>query len=119
MAVDQDKFLPEIHQALLSILDKLAKQIEFDEPLSLAVMMPIISLARMIEPGNTLDQGGICLRQIAHCCRMLGMLDNTFYRTSPLFVHCQQAISELGHYLGWNPSAVTCWQNFAKGRLLQ
>ncbi len=116
---EQDKYLPEIHQALLSTLDELAKLIEFDESLSFSVMMPIITATRMLEPGNTLEQGGLCLRQIAHCCRVMGALDNAFYRSSPLFIHCLQAMSELGHHLGWYPSTVMRWQNFAKGCSLQ
>ncbi|ARR48068.1 MULTISPECIES: hypothetical protein [Vibrio harveyi group] len=119
MAIEPDKYVPELHRVLLSTLDELVNQIEFDESLSFSVMMPIIMATRMLEPGNTLEQGGLCLCQIAHCCRVMGALDNAFYRSSPLFVHYLQAISELGHHLDWYPSAITRWQNFAKGHSLQ
>ncbi|MCG9703265.1 hypothetical protein L1D19_24710 [Vibrio natriegens] len=119
MTTDPDKYVPDLHRALLSTLDELVKQIAFDESVAFSVMMPIITATRTLEPGNTLEQGGLCLRQIVHCCRVMGALDNAFYRTSLLFVQCLQAMSKLGHHLGWYPSAVTRWQNFAKGRSFQ
>ncbi|MCG9703005.1 hypothetical protein L1D19_23350 [Vibrio natriegens] len=119
MTIEPDKYVPEIHQALLSTLDELAKLIEFDESVTFSAMMPIITATRILEPGNTLEQGGLCLRQIAHCCRVMGALDNGFYQNSTLFPHCLQAMSALGHHLGWYPSTVTRWQNFAKGQSLQ
>ncbi len=73
MAIEPDKYVPELHRVLLSTLDELVNQIEFDESLSFSVMMPIIMATRMLEPGNTLEQGGLCLCQIAHCCRVMGL----------------------------------------------
>ncbi|XEV12373.1 hypothetical protein ACBZ90_00670 (plasmid) [Vibrio alginolyticus] len=92
MSVEQDKYIPELHRVLFSTLDELVKQIEFDESLRFSVMMPIITVTRMLEPSNTREQGGLCLRQIAHCCRVL---DNAFYCSSTLFVYCLQVMSEL------------------------
>ncbi|HCE2683081.1 TPA: hypothetical protein NGU92_004625 [Vibrio parahaemolyticus] len=115
MSVEQDKYIPELHRVLFSTLDELVKQIEFDESLRFSMMMPIITATRMLEPGNTREQGGLCLRQIAHCCRVMGVLDNAFYCSSTLFVYCLQVVSELGHYLDWHPSTITSWQNYAKG----
>ncbi|MCQ9087083.1 hypothetical protein [Vibrio alginolyticus] len=109
MSVEQDKYIPELHRVLFSTLDELVKQIEFDESLRFSVMMPIITATRMLEPSNTREQGGLCLRQIAHCCRVMGVLGKAFYCSSTLFVYCLQVMSELGRYLDWHPSTITSW----------
>lgn len=115
MIEEQEKYLPEIHQQLLISLENLVLEIKFDESIESSVMMPIIIITRVLAPGNTLEQGGLCLRQIAHCCRVMGTLDNDFYSDSQLFIHCLRVISELGHLLGWYPSTIIRWQNFSKG----
>ncbi|EJG1885082.1 hypothetical protein BS049_RS20295 [Vibrio parahaemolyticus] len=109
MSVEQDKYIPELYRVLFSTLDELVKQIEFDESLRFSVMMPIITATRMLEPGNTREQEGLCLHQIAHCCRVMGVLDSAFCCSSTLFVYCLQVMNESGRYLDWHPSTITSW----------
>lgn len=118
MIIEQEKFLPEIHQQLLYSLESLVLLIKGDESIASSVMMPIVVITRMLGPENTLEQGGLCLRQIAHCCRIMGFLDHEFYHSSLLYKHCQRVIDELGEVLGWYPSTIIHWQQFAKGRNL-
>ncbi|HHC7129957.1 TPA: hypothetical protein ACN37W_003760 [Vibrio parahaemolyticus] len=117
MSCLQIKYLPETHEQLSAILNALAEQIEYDESTAFSVMMPIISLSRTLQPGNTLEQGGLCLRQIAHCCRVMGTIEPTFNQTT-LFVLCLHAMSKLGVLLGWYPNTIKRWQSFAQGSQL-
>ncbi|EGQ8057175.1 hypothetical protein HPX47_004633 [Vibrio alginolyticus] len=109
-----EKYLPELHRQCAHTLNELVKQIRVQNTIAYSALMPIITLSRMLTPSNTIEQGGLCFRQIAHSCRVMGVLDGHFYQ-QPFFGHCLQAMNELGHHLGLYPSMVLRWQRFAKG----
>nr|WP_176453667.1 hypothetical protein [Vibrio parahaemolyticus] len=119
MAIEPDKYVPELHRVLLSTLDELVNQIEFDESLSFSVMIANYYGYSNARTGKYTRTRWFVFVSNRALLPSHGALDNAFYRSSPLFVHYLQAISELGHHLDWYPSAITRWQNFAKGHSLQ
>ncbi|EHH1078919.1 hypothetical protein J7I01_004634 [Vibrio parahaemolyticus] len=113
-----EKYQPEQHQQVHAIMAALVDQLVYQESVEFSVFMPLVSLTQMLAPGNTLEQGGLCLRQIAHCCRVMAALDADFYG-SPWHQHCLTAMTELGRVLGWYETTLLRWQDFATGQSLQ
>ncbi|WP_031410779.1 hypothetical protein [Vibrio parahaemolyticus] len=110
----ENKYDPELHQQILLILNGLLARLDYSHALQLSAFMPLVIITRMMEQGNTLEQGGLCLRQIAHCCRLMGQLDAQFYE-SALYQQNHLALLELGRRLEWYDTTITRWVNFAQG----
>ncbi|MCR9654900.1 hypothetical protein NB537_08785 [Vibrio parahaemolyticus] len=110
----ENKYDPELHQQILLILNNLLAQLDYSHALQLSAFMPLVIITRMMEQGNTFEQGGLCLRQIAHCCRLMGQLDAQFYE-SALYQQNHLALLELGRRLEWYDTTITRWVNFAQG----
>ncbi|KIF51590.1 hypothetical protein [Vibrio owensii] len=110
----ENKYNPELHQEIHLIINGLLEGLDYSHALQLSVFMPLVIITRMMEQGNTFEQGGLCLRQIAHCCRLMGQLDTQFYE-SPLYQQNHIALLELGRRLGWYDTTITRWVNFAQG----
>lgn len=115
---EHSKYLPEVHQQMTHIMESLVVQLNFQESVGFSVFMPLVSLTQILSPGNTQEQGGLCLRQIAHCCRVMAAIDADFYG-SPWHQRCLTAMAELGGELGWYDTTLSRWQNFACGQSLR
>lgn len=111
----ENKYDPELHQQILLILHRLLARLDYSHALQLSAFIPLVVITRMMEQGNTIEQGGLCLRQIAHCCRLMGQLDAQFYE-SALYQQSRFALLELGRSLEWYDATVTRWVNFAQGK---
>lgn len=110
-----DKYDPQLHHRILCALQDLLSTLDYSHPLQLATFMPLINITLMMMPGNTFEQGGLCLRQISHCCRIMGVLDDNFYE-SALFHQSRVTLIEIGRELGFFETTITRWSNYAQGK---
>ncbi|MCR9656239.1 hypothetical protein NB537_15765 [Vibrio parahaemolyticus] len=117
MMLNSDRYHPEMHRQVQHAMDKLVAQLDFQESLRFSVFFPLVSLTQMLNKESTREQGGLCLRQIAHCCRVMAALDATFYG-SPWHQVCLMSMAELGAALGWYETTLLRWQRFASGQSL-
>ncbi|EJG0649744.1 hypothetical protein C2F74_RS18905 [Vibrio parahaemolyticus] len=113
-----DKYQPERHQQVHAIMTELVGQLTYQESEAFSVFMPLVSLSQLFAPGNTLEQGGVFVRQIAHCCRVMAAVKPDFYG-SAWHQHCLAAMAQLGAVLGWYDTTLLRWQQFASGQSLQ
>ncbi|EKK9971023.1 hypothetical protein V4F45_000003 [Vibrio parahaemolyticus] len=118
MMTTSEKFHPEQHQRVHDIMTTLVDQLVYQESVAFSVFMPLVSLTQLFTPGNTLEQGGVCMRQIAHCCRVMAAVEPEFYG-STWHQHCLVAMAQLGTVLGLYDTTLLRWQQFASGQSLQ
>lgn len=114
MSIKNNKYYPNIHSNIVNALNQILGQLDYNHPSQFSVFMPLVTVSRMMFPENTFELGGLCLRQVAHCCRIMGQLDDSFYE-STLFQQCQIALVDIGQWLGWYDTTVIRWLHFARG----
>lgn len=106
------------HRLIIESLSDILKQLDYANSFQLSAFMPLVTISRMMLPGNTLEQGGLYLRQLAHCCRVMGKLDTSFYE-SVLFETSAHTISRIGRLLGWYETTIIRCLHFSKGQAVK